>query len=424
MDATSPKHRVVVIGAGFGGVEVVRGLAGAGADIIFIDRRNHHLFQPLLYQVATASLSPSEIAWPIRSIFKGRRDVRTMLARVDNIEPAEKRVILEGGEAVPFDTLVLATGARHSYFDHPEWEAHAPGLKTFDDALEIRRRILLAFERAELEHDPERRAGLLTFVVVGGGPTGVELAGTIVELAHDTLAADFRAADTREARVILVEAGPRLLPSYLPALSDYARQALERLGVEIRLGAAVDHIDEGRVVFGDHDVAAGTIIWAAGVRASGAAWLDVDSDKAGRVLVQGDLSVPGDPDIFVIGDAAHMTRPDGSLVPGIAPAAKQAGQYVARVIRSRLCGAKVPPPFAYHHQGDLAQIGKRRAITDFGWIRFRGAIAWWIWGIAHIYFLIGVRTRLAVALDWLWISLRNQRSARLISDPGSVSQEG
>jgi NADH dehydrogenase len=334
--------------------------------------------------------------------------------------------LFENGGAAPYDTLVLATGARPSYFGHPEWEPHAPGLKSFEDATEIRRRILLAFEEADLESDAGRRQALHTFVVVGGGPTGVELAGAIADLARDTLAPDFRASDPGQARVILIEAGPRLLPGYPADLSDYTKRALEQLGAEVYLGAAVSHIDNASVHFGDRQIAARTVIWAAGVRASPAAdWLGFASDKAGRIIINDDLTVPGHPDIFAIGDTANMTMPDGTAVPGIAPAAKQAGRYVARVIRARLREDKKPPPFKYHHQGSLAQIGKRRAVIDFGWIKLRGALAWWIWGIAHIYFLIGVRTRLAVALDWLWISLRNQRSARLISKPpaGMMSEK-
>jgi NADH dehydrogenase len=423
---TSPgRHRIVIVGAGFGGLEAVKRLKGAAADIVLVDQRNHHLFQPLLYQVATASLSPSEIAWPIRAIVRRRPEVSTVLASVTGVDPAGRQVWLGDGGALRYDTLILATGARHSYFGHDEWEPYAPGLKTIEDATRIRGRILLAFEAAEREADPRRRAALLTFVVIGAGPTGVELAGTIADLARDTLPADFRAIDTRMTTVLLVEAGPRVLPGYPDTLSDYARGALERLGVEVALGAAVTEVAEGKVAFGGRSVRAGTILWAAGVRASPAAqWLGAAADEAGRILVEPDLSVPGHPGIFAIGDTVAIAAPDGKPVPGIAPAAKQGGRHVARMIRARLAGRPEPGPFLYHHNGSLAQIGKRKAVIDFGWIRLRGVIAWWLWGIAHIYFLVGVRARLSVALNWLWIHARNQRSARLITGTGTLARKG
>ena len=410
------RHRIVVVGAGFGGLQAVEHLKNAPADIILVDQRNHHLFQPLLYQVATASLSPSEIAWPIRAIVRHRPQVRTLLALVTGVDTSLRLVRLNDGGSIAYDTLILATGARHGYFGHDEWEPFAPGLKTIEDATRIRSRILLAFEAAERESDPLRRAALLTFVIIGAGPTGVELAGTIADLARDTLPADFRAIDTRMTTVLLVEAGPRVLPGYPDRLSDYASGALGELGVEVALGHAVTEVTEGRVTFGDRGIRAETIIWAAGVRASPAAeWLGVAADQAGRIIVEPDLSVPGHPDIFAIGDTVAIAGPDGTMVPGIAPAAKQGGRYVASVIRSRLAGRPAPGLFRYHHQGSLAQIGKRKAVIDFGWIRLRGAIAWWLWGIAHIYFLVGVHSRLSVALNWLWIHARNQRNARLIT---------
>ncbi|RUW78298.1 NAD(P)/FAD-dependent oxidoreductase, partial [Mesorhizobium sp. M1E.F.Ca.ET.063.01.1.1] len=325
-------------------------------------------------------------------------------------------VLLDDGSAVAYDTLVLATGARHAYFGHDEWEPFAPGLKTLEDATEIRRRILLAFEQAERETDPATRQALLTLVLVGGGPTGVELAGTIVELAHDTLRGEFRNIDTRQARVVLIEAGDRILANFAPELSAYARKALERLGVTVELGHAVTQLDAEGVVFGDTHLPARTILWAAGVAASPAAeWLGASADRAGRVLVEPDLTVPGGPDIFVIGDTAHLLRPDGKPVPGVAPAAKQQGQHVAATIKARLAGDTAPRPFRYRHDGDLATIGKRAAAIDFGWIKLTGWLAWWLWGIAHIYFLIDFRNRLAVSLSWLWIYLTGQRSARLIT---------
>ena len=412
------RHRVVVVGAGFGGLWAIKSLKGAPVDIIVIDQRNHHLFQPLLYQVATASLAPSEIAWPIRSMLHDRRDVSTILATVTGVDVEGRAVQLADGSAIPYDTLILATGARHGYFGHDEWEEFAPGLKTIEDATAIRGRILAAFEAAERETDPVRQLALLTFAIIGAGPTGVELAGTIADLAHDTLPRDFRAVDTHRTKVLLVEAGPKVLNGYPDALSSYAKSALEKLGVEVRLGAPVTQIEQGAITFGERRVEARTIVWAAGVRASPAAqWLGTAADRNGRILVEPDLSVPGHPEIFAIGDTVAVKAPDGSPVPGIAPAAKQEGAFVGETIRRRLAGKAEPTPFRYHHQGSLAQIGKRKAVIDFGRIRLRGAIAWWLWGIAHIYFLVGVRARLSVALNWLWIYTRNQRAARLITQP-------
>lgn len=410
------RHHVVILGAGFGGLQAIAHLRGAPVDITLIDQRNHHLFQPLLYQVATAVLAPSEIAWPVRSMVRGRREVTTIMATVKGVDAAARTVLLADGRRVPYDTLVIATGARHGYFGHDDWEPFAPGLKTIEDATRLRSKILLAFEAAEREPDPERRARWLTFVIVGAGPTGVELAGTIADMAHDTLPPEFRAVDTHMTKVLLIEAGPRVLPGYPESLSDYARQALEKLGVEVVLDHAVTEIDVHGVLFGARRVASETIIWAAGVQASPAArWLGTPADRAGRILVEPDLTVPGHPDIFAIGDTAAVKTVDGKPVPGIAPAAKQGGRYVANVIRMRLEGKSAPPPFRYHHEGSLAQIGKNKAVIDFGWIRLRGRIAWWLWGIAHIYFLVGLQARLAVALDWLWTHMRDQRSARLIT---------
>jgi NADH dehydrogenase len=412
------RHRVVIVGAGFGGLSAVDQLNGAPVDIILIDQRNHHLFQPLLYQAATASLATSEIAWPIRSIVKDRPEVTTLLGTIDGIDADRRLVRMSGAEPIAFDTLILATGARHGYFGHDEWEAFAPGLKTVEDAILIRRNILRSFENAELEDDPAERAALLTFVVIGGGPTGVELAGTIADLAHDTLKGEYRSIDPHVARVLLIEAGDRVLAGFPDALSDYTRKALEKLGVEVSLGQAVTDIEANMVTIGERRVRARTIVWAAGVRASPAAeWLGVPCDRSGRIFVGPDLSVPNYPEIFAIGDTIAIKGPDGQRVPGIAPAAKQGGRYVANVIRDRLAGAEPPRPFAYRHDGSLAQIGKGKAVIAFRRIKLRGAIAWWLWGIAHIFFLIGTRSRLSVALSWLWIYLRNQRSARLIIQP-------
>lgn len=416
MAAESGAHHVVVIGAGFGGLECTRTLGGAPVRVTVIDQRNHHLFQPLLYQVATTSLATSEIAWPVRHLLRRRKEVTTLLGRVAGVDITAKRVLLDDGRSVGYDTLVLATGARHAYFGHDEWEPFAPGLKTIEDATTIRRAILSAFEQAEWETDPEKRQALLTLAIIGGGPTGVELAGTIAELARETLRGEFRNIDTRETRTVLIEAGDRILPNFRPDLSAYAKAALERLGVTVELGRPVTECDGDGVVFGGRRLHARTIIWAAGVAASPAAeWLGAEADRAGRVVVQPDLTVSGHPDIFAIGDTAHVERPDGKPVPGVAPAAKQQGRHVALTIRRRLGGDDTPQPFRYRHDGDLATIGKRAAVIDFGWMRLTGWIAWWVWGLAHIYFLIGLRNRLAVSLSWLWIYVTGQRSARLIT---------
>lgn len=417
--APAKPHRVVIVGAGFGGLEAAFGLAGAPVEITLIDRRNHHLFQPLLYQVATASLATSEIAWPIRYLLRDRPEVRTLFANVCGVDAAAKQVQLDDGGSIPYDTLILATGARHAYFGHDEWEPFAPGLKTLEDATTLRRRILVAFERAERETDPDARAALLTFVVVGAGPTGVEMAGTIADLAKDTLPRDFRHIDTRMARVVLIEAGPRVLAGFPDDLSAYAQRALENLGVEVVLGEAVTECAADGVIYGGNKLAARTIVWAAGVRASRAAeWLNAPADRAHRLQVEPDLTVPGHPDIFAVGDTVTIKGPDGNPVPGIAPAAKQEGRYAAALIKARLKGETLPP-FQYKHAGSLAQIGKRLAVIDFGKFKLRGALAWWIWGIAHIYFLIGLRNRLSVALSWLWVHARNQRAARLITQGSS-----
>ena len=423
MTAEQPRsahpHRVVIVGAGFGGLETTHRLAGAPVSITLIDRRNHHLFQPLLYQVATASLATSEIAWPVRYLLRHRPEVTTLFATVSGVDAQAKRVLLDDGDALPYDTLVLATGARHAYFGHDEWEPFAPGLKTLEDATTLRRRILVAFERAERETDPQRRAALLTFVIIGAGPTGVELAGTIAELAQDTLPPDFRNIDTHKTRVVLIEAGPRVLAGFPDDLSAYAQRSLESIGVEVMLGQAVTECTADSVVYGGHTLNTKTIIWAAGVRASPAAeWLAVPADRAGRLQVQPDLTVPGYPDIFAIGDTVVIADPDGKPVPGIAPAAKQQGRHVAETIKARLRGG-TSSPFRYKHAGSLAQIGKRKAVIDFGSIKLRGTLAWWIWGIAHIYFLIGLRNRLSVAISWMWIHARDHRAARLITQGSS-----
>lgn len=415
--AAASRPRVVVVGAGFGGLEVVHRLAGKGAEITLVDRRNHHLFQPLLYQVAGASLSTSEIAWPIRSLFRKRPDVRTLLAEVEDVDTQTRQVILDDGSRLAYDILILATGARHSYFGHDEWEPFAPGLKSLEDATTIRRRVLAAFERAEREPDPARRAALQTFVIIGGGPTGVELAGTIAELAHLTLKRDFRSIDPSATRVVLIEAGQRLLPVFPEKLSEYTRKSLEKLGVEVKLGKPVTACSADGVIVNGEDIAATTILWAAGVQASPAArWLNAEADRAGRVIVGPDMTVPGHSDIFVIGDTAASTGADGKPVPGPAPAAKQQGQYVARLIGQRMKGLNDEKPFHYRHQGNLATIGSRLAVVDMGRFKLRGAPAWWMWKLIHIYFLIGAQNRLSVALSWMWTHSIGYRGSRLITN--------
>ncbi|SCB42718.1 NAD(P)/FAD-dependent oxidoreductase [Rhizobium multihospitium] len=417
-------HHIVVVGGGFGGLQLVNDLKGAPVRITLIDRRNHHLFQPLLYQVATTLLATSEIAWPIRSFFRDRPEVTTLLAEVVGVDSDAHEVLLKDGQKIGYDTLVLATGATHAYFGHDEWEPVAPGLKTLEDATTIRRRVLLAFEQAELETDPAAREALLTFVIVGAGPTGVELAGIISELARTTLPKEFRNIDTRKAKIILVEAGPRVLAAFAEDLSDYARRELETLGVELRFGKPVTSCSAEGVTIGDSFVPCRTIVWAAGVEASPAAkWLGIPADRAGRAIVDKELRAPGKDDIFIIGDTASVLREDGSPVPGIAPAAKQQGDYVAKVIRAKLAGKPMPGPFRYRHQGSLATIGKSAAIIDFGWLKLKGWIAWWVWGLAHIYFLIGVRWRIAVAWSWLWIYISRQHSARLITQRETMREE-
>jgi len=414
--SSNTRHRLVIVGGGFGGLEAVHNLRNADIDITLIDQRNHHLFQPLLYQVATSTLATSEIAWPIRHLLRKYKNVKTLLGTVEGVDTTTRTVSMADGETIPYDTLVLATGARHAYFGHDDWEPYAPGLKTLEDATTIRRRILTAFERAEREPDLARRAEYLTFVIIGGGPTGVEIAGTIADLARDTLKGDFRVIDPATARVVLIEGGPRVLPAFREDLSAYAKQALEKLGVTVHLCNPVTECHADGVEFGGQSLRAKTIIWAAGVQASPAAkWLNVPGDRAGRVVVNADLTAPGHSEIFVIGDTATVANGGKGTVPGIAPAAKQQGVHIAKTIKARLAGDKSPRPFVYRHAGDLATIGKRAAVTDFGWIKLKGYIAWWLWGIAHIYFLIGLRNRLAVALSWLWISVSGARSARLIT---------
>ncbi len=414
MNATT-RPRVVIIGAGFGGLAAAKALKNAPVDVTIIDRRNHHLFQPLLYQVATAGLAPNQIATPIRAIVRNQKNATVELGTVEAIDISKREVIL-GDRRVGYDYLIIATGARHAYFCHDDWERFAPGLKTLEDATEQRKRILLAFERAELEPDAAERAALTTFVVIGGGPTGVETAGAIAELAKKALARDYRRIDPKSARIILPEAAPRILTSFPENLSDNAKHSLEKLGVEIRLGKAVTHVDENGATLGDEHIASRTVIWAAGVQSSPAArWLNISADRAGRAIIAGDLRAPGHDNIFVIGDCAAVNDAGGKPLPGVAPVAKQQGAYVARVIKAALEGNPLTEPFAYVDYGNLATVGRKAAVADFRGFRLTGFIGWLVWCAAHIYYLIGFKNRIAVALDWTWSYLTFERGARLIT---------
>jgi NADH dehydrogenase len=424
-DVAQRVPRVVVVGAGFAGLSVAKALGSARVDLTVIDRHNYHLFQPLLYQVATAGLSPADIASPIRSILAQQKNTSVMLDRVTGIDKAAREVVA-GERRVPYDYLVIATGARHAYFGRDEWEAVAHGIKKIDDATFLRRKILLAFEKAETEREAAERRRLLNFVIIGGGPTGVEMAGAIAELARKALTSDFRTIDPRDARIFLIEAGERVLASFHPSLSAAAKASLESLGVEVRLGARVTVCDEAGVTMGDERIETRTIVWGAGVRASAAGkWLDAETDNVGRVKVGPDLSVPGSPEIFVIGDTAHALDMDGKPLPGVAPVAKQEGEYVARLIRSAIRGERTGP-FMYRSYGSLATIGRKRAVVQFGNVRFTGYFAWWLWGAAHIYFLIGFRNRVAVVTNWAWNYVTFGRGTRLITgaDPGDARPAG
>ncbi|MGH9313685.1 MAG: NAD(P)/FAD-dependent oxidoreductase [Vicinamibacterales bacterium] len=408
---------VVIIGGGFGGMAAARALARAPVEVTLVDRRNHHLFQPLLYQVATAALSPGEIASPIRWILRRQANVRVLLAEAREVDVARRTVLLAydtttlkgGSTTLEYDSLILAAGAAHAYFGHDEWRERAPGLKTLDDALTIRRRVLLAFERAELEPDSDRRRRLLTFVVIGGGATGVELAGALAELSRHALSREFRSIHPDAARIVLVEGGPDVLPAFLPPLRAFARRALEKLGVEVRTGAAVTKVDDEAVHIGSERLPAGTVLWAAGVAAApiGGA-LGAPVDRVGRVLVEPDLSIPGHPEVFVIGDLASVTQ-DGRLLPGVAAVAIQEGAHVARAIRGERT------PFRYHNPGDMATIGRAAAVADFGRFRLTGWIAWLAWLFVHILKLTGFRNRIVVFVQWAWAYVTYQRAIRLIT---------
>ena len=412
----------MIIGGGFGGLSAAKALRKAPLRVTVIDRHNHHLFQPLLYQVATATLSPGDIASPIRWILRHQRNTRVLLGDVRAIDLGAKRITLDDGAVIEYDYLIVATGTSHTYFGHDEWASHAPGLKTLEDALAIRRRILVAFERAERETDVAQQQRLLTFVLVGGGPTGVELAGTLAEIAHQTRS-EFRNIDTRITRIVLVEAGPTILATFAPKLRDAARRSLEQLRVEIRENTRVTAVDASGVVCGGDRLDAGTVLWTAGVAASPVtATLGVPRDRAGRVVVAEDLSIPDHPDVFVIGDAAAFPGPDGNPLPGVAQVAMQGGAHAAKMIRRRVTKRSdaasddiAADRFTYHDRGSMAIIGRGSAIADIRGLRFSGLIAWLAWLFLHIFELIGFRSRIVVMIEWASAYFTRQRSVRLIT---------
>lgn len=417
---------IVIVGAGFGGLSCAKALRGAPARVTIIDRRNFHLFQPLLYQVSTAALSPADIAMPIRWILRRQRNTRVVLGRVEAIDRRGHSIRLSQDAClIHYDYLVVATGARHAYFGHNDWEPFAPGLKTIEDAIAIRHRILNAFEQAEITHDMDERRRLLSFVVIGGGPTGVEMAGAIAELTRTELAIKYRTLHAQRARVVLVETGPRLLSTFPASLVAKGQRTLEQLGVEVLTGTAVEGCDPGGIIAAGQRIEARTLIWAAGVAASPAAkWLGVKADQAGRVPVGPNLSLGDDSAIFVIGDTARVINTDGKLVPGIAPPAKQEGTYVGKLLLRRLIGRSSLPAFRYRDYGNLATIGRKSAIVDFGWLRLSGRPGWLTWSAAHIFFLIGFRNRLIVAISWFWSYLTSEYGARLITGSGQEPRTG
>ena len=408
------RPRVVIIGGGFGGLSAARALRHAPVEVVLLDRRNHHVFQPLLYQVATAGLSPGDIASPIRWILRKHRNLHVWLAEVTAIDPARRVVRLADGE-VSYDFLIVAAGATHAYFGHDEWRPHAPGLKTLEDALDMRRRVLLAFEEAERARDRHVQRRLLTFVVIGGGPTGVELAGSLAEISRHALANDFRAIDPESARIILIEGGSAVLPTYPAELSQFARQALERLGVAVWTGSVVTDVSPGRVRVGDETIEAGTVLWAAGVSASPlGASLGVPLDRAGRVIVPDDLTVPGHPEISVVGDLAAFRTADGGWLPGVAQVAMQQAAHAAANITRRIAGQPTRP-FVYRNLGNLATIGRNSAVADLPRLRMKGLPAWLFWLFVHVFNLIGFRNRLSVMIQWASSYMTYQRSVRLIT---------
>ncbi|AFY45686.1 NAD(P)/FAD-dependent oxidoreductase [Nostoc sp. PCC 7107] len=425
----NPPHQVVIIGGGFGGLYAAKSLAKAKVNVTLIDKRNFHLFQPLLYQVATGTLSPADISSPLRSVLSKSKNTTVLLGEVNNIDPQAQQVFL-GDQAIPYDTLIVATGAKHSYFGKDSWEDFAPGLKTVEDAIEMRRRIFSAFEAAEKETDPEKRQAWLTFVIVGGGPTGVELAGAIAELAYQTLKEDFRNIDTSEARVLLLEGLDRILPPFAPELSQQAEASLQQLGVSVKTKTLVTNIENDVVTLkqGDEvkEIAAKTVLWAAGVKASPMGKVLAEStgaecDRAGRVIVEPDLSIKGYPNIHVVGDLANFSHQNGKPLAGVAPVAMQEGEYVAKLIQQKLKGNTLPA-FNYSDRGSLAMIGQNLAVVDLGFVKLKGFFAWLFWLVIHIYFLIEFDNKLVVMIQWVWNYVTRKRGARLITGQQSLLQ--
>jgi NADH dehydrogenase len=415
------RPRVVIVGAGFGGLACAKELGGKPVAVTVVDRRNYHLFVPLLYQVATAALSPADIARPIRRILGKYSNIDVVMGEAVGLDPAAHRLRLADGSELGYDRLVVATGSDYSYFGHPEWARLAPGPRTLEDARRIRARLLTAFERAESAHDAAERDRLMTTVIVGGGPTGVEMAGSVAELTRHALVRDFHHIDPRRAPIILVEAGPRILSAFPPKLSDYALAALTRLGVTVLTGQAVEAIEAGGVRVAGRDIPAGTVIWGAGIQASPAGhWLGAQTDRAGRIVVEPDLSVRGLPDIYALGDTALGQDESGQSLPALAQVAKQQGQYLGRTLARALTQAsqEAAPPFRFRNRGNTAIVGRHAAVFDFGWLRLKGRFAWLLWAIVHVYLLVGFDNRLRVTVQWLWLYLTYERGARLVmSDP-------
>jgi NADH dehydrogenase len=413
--ASTEQPRVVIVGAGFGGIACGKALGGTSVRVTVIDRRNYHLFVPLLYQVATAALSPADIARPIRRILGKYRNVDVMLGDVVGIDARSHAVRIGDGSTVAYDRLVIATGSEYSYFAHPEWARFAPGPRTLEDARAIRARVLTAFERAEISRDSAEQDALMTIVIVGGGPTGVEMAGSVAELARHALARDFRRIDPRRARIILVEAGPRILSAFPPSLSDYAHAAITRLGVTVITDQPVDSVDESGVSVGERRIAAGTVIWGAGIKAAPAGqWLGIELDRAGRIPVGPDLSVRGVADVYALGDSALTHGKDGAPLPALAQVAKQQGQHLGRALVSHLENGRAVPPFRFRDRGNTAIIGRHAAVFDFGWLQLKGRVAWILWAIVHVYLLVGFDNRLRVTVQWVWRYITYERGARLI----------
>ena len=412
---SSQQPHVVIVGAGFGGLACAKELGGAPVRVTLIDRRNYHLFVPLLYQVATAALSPADIARPIRRILGRYENIEVVLGEVVGVDPAARTVRLADGGSLGYDHLVIATGSQYSYFAHPEWARFAPGPRTLEDARQIRAHLLTAFERAEASRDPAEQDALMTIVVVGGGPTGVEMAGSVAELARHALVRDFRRIDPRRARIVLVEAGPRILPAFPESLSDYARAAITRLGVTVITGQGVDAIDQHGVTVGDQRIAARTVIWGAGIKATPAGqWLGIELDRAGRIPVASNLSVNGMTNVHALGDMALAPAGDGTSLPALAQVATQQGQHLGRGLVAYMRDGKAIPPFHFRNRGNTAIVGRHAAVFDFGWLRLKGRFAWFLWALVHVALLVGFDNRLRVTLQWAWLYVTYERGARLI----------